>query len=36
MTGTVLYHNATVKVSAVKLWNESGTNRARIADSGAV
>ena len=31
-----LYHNATTDRAAVKLWNESGTNRARIADSGAV
>ena len=28
-----LYHNATVQSCAIKLWNEFGTNRARIADS---
>ena len=31
-----LYHNATAQGRAVKLWNESGTKRARITDSGAV
>ena len=33
-----LYHNATHRrrLAPVKLWNESGTNRARIADSGAM
>src|SRR6185437_13846887 len=29
-----LYRNATAEKTAVKLWNESGTNRARIADRG--
>jgi hypothetical protein len=29
----ILSHNATQMWSRLKLWNESGTNRARIADS---
>src|SRR5665647_297612 len=29
----VLYHIATARRRPIKLWNESGTNRARIADS---
>src|SRR6478735_2605345 len=28
-----LFHSATVMRSRLKLWNESGTKRARIADS---
>jgi hypothetical protein len=31
-----LYHNATVESPVLKVWNESGTNRARIGDSQAV
>jgi ribosomal protein L39E len=29
----ILYHNVTARRRPIKLWNESGTNRARIADS---
>src|SRR4051812_18964629 len=29
----ILFHSATVMQSRLKLWNESGTKRARIADS---
>src|ERR1700739_3367248 len=31
--GLEVFHNATPVWSRLKLWNESGTNRARIADS---
>jgi len=28
-----VYHNVTVERPVLKVWNESGTNRGRIADS---
>jgi len=31
-----VYHNATVERPVLKVWNESGTNRARIGDSRCV